>query len=265
MIKRIAIFYLLTFLFTILLAGLQQAAGIPTTFILPQWGPGLAALLMLLLFRKDGLSLRPNLRAAGWTRPVVAPAIPLLVAAALLPAVTRLFGSTGGAALTPVWVAGMAFGALGEEIGWRGYLQPLLRRLWGAFAVSLLVGLLWGLWHMQMWANGPVFMAFLVLSMVGYSLVITALIDDAPGGRILIAALFHLGINLGNVMYFDHLTATGFMALNAAAWLVTAAVAVVLRRRLFFARKETTNNQPPTTDEESPTPAAAPDLSIRHS
>lgn len=242
MLKRIAIFYLLTFVFTIILAGLQQAAGIPTTFILPQWGPGLAALLMLLLFRKDGLTLRPNLRAAGWARPVVALALPLLVAAALLPLVTRLLGTTGSAALTPVWVVGMAFGALGEEIGWRGYLQPLLRRQLGPLAVSLLVGLLWGLWHMQMWANGPVFMAFLLLSMIGYSLVITALIDDARGGRVLIAALFHLGINLGNILYFDHLTATGFMALNAAAWLGVAAFAVVLRRRLFFAREETTND-----------------------
>lgn len=265
MLKRIAVFYLLTFISTILLAGLQQAAGIPTTFILPQWGPGLAALLMLVLFRKDGLSLRPNLRAAGWARPVVGLAVPLLVAVALLPVVTRLLGTTGAADLTPMWVAGMAFGALGEEVGWRGYLQPLLRRRWGPFGVSLLVGLLWALWHMQMWANGPVFMLFLALSMIGYSLVITALIDDAPGGRVLIATLFHLGINLGNVLFFDHLTATGFMALNAAAWLAAAAVAVILRRRLFFARKETTNDERRTTSGEPPATDTAPDLAIRNS
>lgn len=264
MLKRIAIFYLLTFIFTILLAGLQQAAGIPTTFILPQWGPGLAALLMLFLFRKDGLSLRPNPRAAGWARSVVALAVPLLVTAALLPVVTRLLGSTGAAALTPVGVVGMAFGALGEEIGWRGYLQPLLRR-WGPFGVSLLVGLLWAFWHMQMWANGPVFMLFLALSMIGYSLVITALIDDAPGGRVLIATLFHLGINLGNVLFFDHLTATGFMALNAAAWLVAAAVAVAIRRRLFLARKETTNDKRRTTSEEPLADGVASEIVIPNS
>jgi hypothetical protein len=50
MFARIIVFYGLTWFFLILLGGGQQAAGLPAEISLPQWGPGLAALLMLILF-----------------------------------------------------------------------------------------------------------------------------------------------------------------------------------------------------------------------
>lgn len=37
--------------------------------------------------------------------------------------------------------------ALGEEIGWRGYLTPALLKVWSFPLVSLAVGLLWATWH----------------------------------------------------------------------------------------------------------------------
>lgn len=227
MIKRIAIYYAAAFILTFLLAGAQQATGMSPLFVLPQWGPGLAALLMLFLFRRDGLDWRPDARAAGPGRYVAAMAWPLLGAAVLFPLVTRLIAPVDAAAglsgLTPLWLAGMLFGALGEEIGWRGYLQPLLRTRWSALVTSVLVGALWALWHMQAWANGPLYMVFMVAAMIGYSLAITALVDGAPGARVILAVLFHLGINVGMSFYVELVPQTGFMALNAAAWLAIAA------------------------------------------
>ncbi|CUS06207.1 putative Abortive infection protein [Candidatus Promineifilum breve] len=234
MFKRITIFYVAALLLTILLAGLQQATGLSTTFVLPQWGPGLAALLMLLLFGRDGLSLRPVWRAPGVGRYAVALALPLLGAAVLWPLATRFVAPVdlagGLRGLSPLWLAGMLFGALGEEIGWRGYLQPVVRGRWNAAATSLLVGALWALWHVQSWANGPLFMACLVAALVGYSLAITALIDDVPGARLPLAVLFHLGINVGLSFFGDLVSQTGFMALNAAVWLGLGVVLIGLRR-----------------------------------
>lgn len=238
MIKRITFFYVITFVLTILLAGLQQAASLSPTFILPQWGPGLAALLMAVFFRQDRLNRRaaaqPASRAATGWRYGLALVIPLLGAAAMLPLAGRLLAPVDAASrlatLTPLWLAGMLFGALGEEIGWRGYLQPLLRARGSAVAVSLVIGPLWALWHMQSWANGPLYMALMVVTMTAYSLVITALIDDAPGGRVALATLFHVGINVGNVPFLDLIPQPGFMALNAAVWLLIAAAAITLRR-----------------------------------
>lgn len=38
--------------------------------------------------------------------------------------------------------------ALGEEIGWRGFLVPQLYKSRGFTKTSLIVGLIWGIWHL---------------------------------------------------------------------------------------------------------------------
>lgn len=51
----ISVFYVLTWFFLMLLGGIQQETGLlPPEIGLAQWSPGIAALLMPLIFRKDG-------------------------------------------------------------------------------------------------------------------------------------------------------------------------------------------------------------------
>ncbi|MGB5227569.1 MAG: CPBP family intramembrane glutamic endopeptidase, partial [Eudoraea sp.] len=37
--------------------------------------------------------------------------------------------------------------AIGEEYGWRGYLLPRLMKKFNVFYSSIILGLIWGLWH----------------------------------------------------------------------------------------------------------------------
>ncbi|MET8049948.1 CPBP family intramembrane glutamic endopeptidase [Streptosporangium sp. NPDC005286] len=37
--------------------------------------------------------------------------------------------------------------ALGEEIGWHGYLMPRIHQLWGLPVAIIAGGIIWGLWH----------------------------------------------------------------------------------------------------------------------
>lgn len=48
----------------------------------------------------------------------------------------------------------MAFldGPLGEEVGWRGFLLPRLLEIKGPIAASLIVGCVWYLWHLPLYA-----------------------------------------------------------------------------------------------------------------
>lgn len=47
----------------------------------------------------------------------------------------------------PLFIIGGGF----EELGWRGYLQPKLEKVTNYLASTLIVGLIWSIWHLPLW------------------------------------------------------------------------------------------------------------------
>ncbi len=41
-------------------------------------------------------------------------------------------------------------GPLGEEFGWRGFALPTLQKRWGAATASIIIGIVWALWHLPL-------------------------------------------------------------------------------------------------------------------
>ncbi len=89
--------------------------------------------------------------------------------------------------------------ALGEELGWRGYLLAKLAPL-GMARASLLIGIIWGIWHAPaifMGYNYPehpwLGMVFMVWFTLGWSVIITWL--RLAAGSVLAAAFGHGLIN----------------------------------------------------------------------
>lgn len=77
--------------------------------------------------------------------------------------------------------------ALIEEVGWRGYALPRLQARYGAWAASLRLGLIWGIWHLPQWlipATGQAdkwpFGVFL-LHTVAFSILLTWLYNRSAG------------------------------------------------------------------------------------
>jgi len=241
MFLRIVVFYILTWFFLILLGGLQQATGIlPPEIGLAQWGPGIAALSMLAIFRKDGHKITFFSKGTPLLRYVYAALIPVGVSLIvfLLKSLVSIEHSadspTVGATLPMLlW---MPFGALGEELGWRGYLHKKLDlRMRGVWS-SLLVGLLWMPIHVAFYGKGPVFLFFLALLIVSYSVVIYALVQDT-GFNVLLVSVFHLFINVSNLLFLDVIYETPFMIVNALVWVVVAVIVVIRNKELFLASK----------------------------
>jgi membrane protease YdiL (CAAX protease family) len=56
-------------------------------------------------------------------------------------------------------ILGAAFGALGEEVGWRGYLLPRLVEVLGMRRAGLLSGFLHGLWHVPLILLTPYYLS----------------------------------------------------------------------------------------------------------
>ena len=243
MFLRISVFYVLAWFFLILLGGIQQATGlVPPEIGLAQWGPGIAALLMLLIFRKDGHKITFLSKDVSAQQYLYAALIP--VGVGLIVFVIKSLMSIEPSADAPVYgsmlslILWMPLGAIGEELGWRGYLHKKLAtrtRMRGLFS-SLLVGVLWMPIHVAFFGEGPIFLLFLALLIISYSIVIYALVQDT-GFNVLLASIFHLAINLINLLFLDVIYETSFMVVNATVWLVVATVVVFMKRDIFFAAK----------------------------
>lgn len=97
-----------------------------------------------------------------------------------------------------------SFFALGEEIGWRGYLYPALRGSFSRVQTHVLLGLIWSLWHLpinlQGYNYGISYFAYPVLGVVAMFLfcfslgiLLSWLLEKT--GSIWASALFHGAIN----------------------------------------------------------------------
>ena len=87
----------------------------------------------------------------------------------------------------------------GEEIGWRGYALPGLEKKYHPILASVILGVLWGLWHLpSFWIEGSVHqkmsVLFFVLATIGYSLLYT-LIYNGTRGSLWIMCLLHAANN----------------------------------------------------------------------
>jgi hypothetical protein len=93
----------------------------------------------------------------------------------------------------------LLIGPLGEELGWRGYALPRLLRRFNPCAASLILGAIWGLWHLPSFFVSSQVQADLSLPLflVGalcLSIIATWLFQHT-GGSVLITVVLHYAVN----------------------------------------------------------------------
>lgn len=121
-------------------------------------------------------------------------------------------------------VAAQLVGACGEEIGWRCLLQPMLAERFGPLAASVLVGAVWGVWHVGVFAQAPAYAAGFLTATVAMSVVLGLALERMRSGRLLLAGGFHALVNLGMLLFMDEESgAVAPMVLFGLACLVAAA------------------------------------------
>lgn len=102
--------------------------------------------------------------------------------------------------LLPVFmIVGLPAGPLAEELGWRGFALPRLQARFGPFWASLILGVVWGAWHLPLFyvpntsQFGTSFVPFLV-SVVINTFFFTW-VHNRCGGSLLMAILLHAAFN----------------------------------------------------------------------
>jgi hypothetical protein len=140
-----------------------------------------------------------------------------------------------GGPIASLWIVVVCFahnlllgGSLGEEIGWRGFLLPALLRRMGPLAASVVLGVVWGLWHL------PIDLA-VGFGLHGIGAVVARVFFAVPlsvlftwfflrsGGSMLVALLLHTSINV-----MGDLGLSSFEASGVVFFLFATAVALVV-------------------------------------
>lgn len=108
-------------------------------------------------------------------------------------------------------------GGVTEETGWRGFALPILQERMTPLAATLIVGLLWGIWHFPArpdillggygWGGGALLLGILVVRFVFLSVVMTYFYNRV-GGSTLIAIAMH-GLHNDSVFLQGRIEAEG--------------------------------------------------------
>jgi uncharacterized protein len=193
----------------------EGSAGWATAALLASaFGPSLAGIAVVALFDgRQGMGrwwrrcLRWRLGWRWYALACLAPLAAMALALALLaaaggdlppsPAAGHLWMSL--VVVAQITVLG---GPLGEEFGWRGYALPALARRLGWRWASLIVGVVWGVWHLPLfWMPGMAQASLPVVPFLGGTIalsVIFARLSVNTGFSVLPAIVLHAAINAGS-------------------------------------------------------------------
>lgn len=213
------------------------------------WGPTLAAGAVTAITEgREGIHallrrclvwrLRPVWHLVAWLLP------PLVMAAGL--ALFIALGNEAGSLELGRWTQALfaicislPAGPLGEELGWRGFALPRMRRTLSALQSSLLIGVVWCFWHTPLfWApmgttlSGAHVTLWAVAKYLAYvtglSVIFTWLFSGT-GGSVLLAIVLHLAVNADLVtVFFPQLTSGAVRAVRDLSTLPLWGIALAL-------------------------------------
>ncbi|HNZ98469.1 type II CAAX endopeptidase family protein [Ruminococcus sp.] len=164
-IKRLGLYLLIAFALSLLLIVFRKPmeTSARASFIITQlfsFSPAIACLITRAATKEGFGDLKLHFNFRGNFRwYLLAFALPLVCfsVSMLLPVIisgygSRLSGFTAKNVLSVIFIlmgqsAVVSAGLLGEELGWRGYMNCTMEPLFGTFGTCLAGGIMWGLWH----------------------------------------------------------------------------------------------------------------------
>jgi membrane protease YdiL (CAAX protease family) len=159
-------------------------------------------------------------------------------------------------------VSGLFAAGIGEEPGWRGFALPRIQERYGPLWGSLLLGALWGVWHLPLWlwipghsgarsgllGIGVPFLGWFAF-IVAFAVLITWVFNHTHGS-VLLAGLFHashnatqdtFAVSLFPALFPPEVAAIAAIPTVSEAGVVLVAIVVVVftRGRLGYAADST--------------------------
>lgn len=240
----VGVFVLATFVLSGALGALQPLID-AELLTLAQFGPALGALTTWLIYRKRLEALLPRAVSRRQVRAhtLLAVAAVAVFAAIVLAAALAFDEPVAGVSAVAgvpfaVYLALQLVGATGQEIGWRGLMQPLLETRMGRLAASGATGVVWAVWHVQIFTAGPAVAAAFVVSTVAFAILLGHLGNGSFWQRVATAAIGHWLINVAlHTLAGERTNEAPQVYVTAVGALVTTAVFMALFAGAQRARK----------------------------
>lgn len=197
-------FYIITLVFSALLLILHfifKSAG-EYSISFTQLSPALAVVFMSVILKdktiikdiKDHFHI--NKIVAKWLIPAIAiPGICIVASSFIMTYYKMGYVPWKGDMLFYIlnFVA-ILIGSVAEEIGWRGFLLPNLQKRYTPFISSIIVGILWGVWHLN-FAGGIWAFILYTVTIIEMS-ILMSWVYNKSNGSILLMSVWHLTINV---------------------------------------------------------------------
>lgn len=181
----------------------ESLQGLPI-WLVAIWSPNIAALIIWACKQTllSNLQLVFSLpRFNIWSLIVLTPVLiaAILLGMELIKGVNIEWSNFKLSYIIPLIFLNLIMGPLGEEIGWRGHLYPLIKENYGWMAGAMLVGIIWALWHAPLWfIDSPQskipFWAF-ATNVICLS-ILMSIVHNHSNNSILLIIAFHLIFNV---------------------------------------------------------------------
>jgi membrane protease YdiL (CAAX protease family) len=88
----------------------------------------------------------------------------------------------------------------GEEMGWRGYVLPRLQAKHSALTSTLILGIVWGFWHLPKFLShfDAVAFAWFMLHILAFAVILTWLYNNTKGSLLIVATCHAISNTVGN-------------------------------------------------------------------
>ena len=152
----------------------------------------------------------------------------------------------GGAAYLPLFILPFFLVDLianGEEIGWRGYVLPRLQTKYSALTSTLILGVIWGFWHLPKYLShwNLVSFAWFMVHATAYAVILTWLYNNTKGSLLLVAISHAISNTAGVFMPMANTVSsenTGAFIIFVLLEVITAVIIIVVTGAERFSTTE---------------------------
>lgn len=234
--NQLWLFFTITLAFSASIAAVASASQHEGISILIPLSPSIIAILITAIFsgraglREMFIGLAPRF-SLRWL--AIALLLFLLIASLAI-LIHALFGGPPLSGLSPNMaslIGGSLLIPLGEEFGWRGYALPRLLKKYSAVTASLILGVIWGMWHFPGFLIGVGVVeglpfVFFILWVVGATMLMTWVFNHTKSiwSMILMHGIANATFNLLPITPNTAGGPTTFFIFIGLVWLVTVIV-----------------------------------------